>query len=70
VNLLGRDLGITDEVELLQGLHAQQTGFANAPFAQPLFAFLEFGRFFMCCRAFLAMFVESRAGRRRLAHAV
>jgi hypothetical protein len=43
VNLLGRDLGIAREVELLQGLHAGQTGFANAAFDQPLFAFLELG---------------------------
>jgi hypothetical protein len=43
VNLLGRDLGIAGEVELLQGLHARQTGFANASLDQPLFAFLEFG---------------------------
>ena len=43
VDLLGRDLGITREVELLQGLHARQTGFAKAPLDQPLVAFFEFG---------------------------
>ena len=43
MNLLGGDLGIACEVELRERLHPRQTGFVNAPFDQPLLAFLEFG---------------------------
>jgi hypothetical protein len=43
VDLLGRDLGIASEVELLERLHARQASFADAPFDQLLFALLQFG---------------------------
>jgi hypothetical protein len=42
MDLLGRNLGIAYEVELVEGLHARQTGFADTPLDQPLVAFLEF----------------------------
>src|ERR1700739_4433606 len=43
INLLGRDLGIALKVELLQGLHTRQAGFADPALDQSLVAFLQFG---------------------------
>ena len=43
MNLLGGDLGIACEIELCERLHPRHTGFADTPFDQALFPFLEFG---------------------------